>query len=92
MTGAQTVGLGIQVYLLCCDEPTGFSMLTVVSRMGQLECEWKAVAERDGGDMADIGSWTLAGHIPMHAMRLAPPEARYPHLQDQVFEHGQLVQ
>ena len=41
--------------------------------------------------MADIGGWALAGHISMHAMRLAPSEARDPHLQDQVFEHGQLV-
>ena len=32
--------------------------------------------------MADIGRWTLAGHISMHAMRLAPSEARYTHLQD----------
>ena len=42
--------------------------------------------------MADIGRWTLAGYIFMHAVRLAPSEARYPHFQDQVFEHGQLVQ
>ena len=41
--------------------------------------------------MADMGRWTLVGHISMHAMRLAPSQARYPHLQGQIVEHGQLV-
>ncbi len=38
----------------------------------------------------DVG--LLVGDLSMHAMCLAPSEARYPHLQGEVFEYGQLVE
>ena len=41
-----------------------------------------------GGHMADIGRWTPVGNILVHAMRLSPSQARYPHFQGQVFEYG----
>ncbi|KAL9041143.1 MAG: hypothetical protein Q9180_001473 [Flavoplaca navasiana] len=30
----------------------------------------------------------LAGHISVHAMRLPPPQAGYPHIKGQILEHG----
>ena len=58
--------------------------------MGQLECEWKGISgPKETWLTLDVG--LLVGDLSMHAMCLAPSEARNPHLQGEIFEHGQLV-
>lgn len=93
MTDAQTVELGVQVCLSCYADAIDFHMLTV-TRTGW--ASWSVSGEdyeeQFGGNTADMDLWTLVGHISMHAMRLAPSQARYPHLKGQIVEHGQLVQ
>ena len=92
MTDAQIVELGIRVRPSCCEEATAFHLLTV-ALLGW--ASWSVSRQEHqkqaGESMADTGRWTLVGDFSMHAMRLTPSEARYPHLQGQIFEHGQLV-
>jgi hypothetical protein len=33
---------------------------------------------------------SVVGDLPLHAMRVPPPEAGNPHLESQIIEHGQL--
>lgn len=92
MTDAQTVELGIQVRPFSCGKSIASAKLTVAS-IGW--ASWSVSEHEHQKDVrektADIGPWTVVGDISMHAMRLAPSQARYPHLQGQIFEHGQLV-
>lgn len=62
------------------------------SRLGQLEREFLILPARSPGLILETAKFTscTARNLSMSAMRLPSSQARYPHLQGEILEYGQL--